>query len=188
MTISKKLFLLATLVVGSQANMSASQYLTRNDIIKQEIFKFALTLKQQDNADAKMASEFLENELLGNSNFYNDDKIIMILNAQLTLEEKVTYILALKTTQDEVIAQRKESQDEANKRYYEQQYTNRIKEYQDEANKRYYKQQYTNRIKETLTLGAVITAVATVLPCLATVSEEVGKHIGSKIVAALFTA
>ena len=173
MTISKKLFLLTTLVVGFQANMSANQYLTADDIKKQEIFKFALALKQQDNADAKMASEFIEYELLGFDNkwFYNHDKIIAILNAQLTLQEKRAYILQIKTTQNEAIAQNKIDEENRQKQYDKQQRQYRI-----------------DRIKEALTIGAVMTAAVAVLPGLSIVSETIGKHVGPKIVTALFTA
>jgi len=177
MTISKKLFLLTTLVVGFQANMSANEYQTVEDVKRQQIFNFALTLKQQDNTDAKTVSEWIEHDLFGITNiwFYNLDKIITILNAQLTTEEKVAYILQLKTSQEEHIAQDKIALEKRQKEY-------------DQAAEKQARQYRIDRIKEALTIGAVMTAAVAVLPCLATVSETVGQHIGPKIVAALFTA
>ncbi len=122
MTISKKLFLITALIIGSQANMKANEYYDHEQAKKQRVFNFALSLRQQNSADAQIAQQWLENHLFrsGMYQYYIFDKIIMILDAKITLEEKIHYILKDKESTEKAEAENKAQSDKYDQRYAQQ--------------------------------------------------------------------
>ena len=122
MTISKKLFLITTLIIGSQANMKANEFYDHEQAKKQRVFNFALSLRQQNSADAQIAQQWLENNLLrsGMYNYYILDKVIMILDAKITLEEKIQYILKAKESTEKTEAEYKAHSAQDDQRYAQQ--------------------------------------------------------------------
>ncbi len=168
MTISKKLFLVAALGLGLQvANISAIHSTVNNtnqeDTDGQQVFNFACDLqKQSDNADAIIAGQWLEKQILAHySVYYNTiDRIIIVLNAELSLEEKIAHILQIKRNQEESIDQDKVQQAQG-----------------EQARKR------QEQLNSVVQLVKIIT-----LPAITVISLRFGWDLASKLSKALFIA
>ena len=179
MTILKKLFLMTIVALSCQAYVSASDYYAQEQARKQQIFSFALHLRQYNDSNAQKAAQWLEDELLTIKQYCHTDnveKIILILTTHLTLKEKIAYILKLKKDANKVIADNK---DRDNK-YIQEQQTRELQEVlaRKESENRWF---WYNALRDTTTLAMVIS-----LPAILFTSEAIGKEMGPRIVAALF--
>jgi hypothetical protein len=182
MTILKKLFLMTIVALSCQAYVSASDYYAQERARKQQIFSFALHLRQYNDSNAQKAAQWLEDELLTIKQQYcydNVEKIILILTTQLTLKEKIAYILKLKKDANKVIADNKTRDN----KYIQEQQARELQEVlarkeQKQSENRWF---WYNALRDTTTLAMVIS-----LPVILFTSEAIGKEIGPRIVAALF--
>ena len=94
MTISKKLFLITAMALNLGSLLNAY-----NEYTLQSIFNFAVTLAKQDSPQAKTISSWLSQELtqeINTRNNKNIERIELIINAPLTLEEKVERLTQIK--------------------------------------------------------------------------------------------
>ncbi len=178
MTISKKLFLAALVGLGLQMASIRSEEPTQ----QQQIFDFAYTLQQQNNENAKIAGLWLEREVMDNNyampygcGYYVSDKIILVLDAKMTLEEKIAYILQIKTKKEEALAQYTEEQNKSKKEQED-------KRHQAEQN--WKKEQTIAQIKATV----AIVAASITLPAIIEVSAKFGRALGIKLVKAIFAS
>ena len=164
MTISKKLLLLATLGLGlgSSINTIAAEVYSYEETKKQNVFNFALNLKQQNNSQAQIAADWLETKLLNNGYYAYSfgDKITLVLSANLTLEEKIGYILQLKSDQEKEIAE-----DIAKQTAQQIAYD-------------------TRRRNEIITNGLTIIAATITIPALLIISERLGQKIAFALLGA----
>src|SRR5436190_23674181 len=89
MTISKKLFLMTALALNLGSLLNAYCYEPN-----QHIFDFAVTLSKQNNNNAKEISQWLFEQTAHND--FDTSKVLLILNAPLTLEEKTERLMQTK--------------------------------------------------------------------------------------------
>jgi hypothetical protein len=164
MTISKKLLLLATLSLTLGSHLGASDDSNK----QQNIFNFALTLKQQNNEQAQIAANWLEKTVFSYSGGWRfNDTVTMILNAHLTPAEKIAYILELKTKEEE--------QEIENKKQIaglQKEYENRNKELEKQAT------------KKIIAAGLCGIAACITIPALCIFSEFAGRKIALAILGA----
>jgi len=89
MTISKKLFLMTALALNLGSLLNGSI-----DYQDQQIFNFAVTLSKQDDNNSKEVSQWLFEQTANND--FDTSKVSLIINAPLTLEEKVNRLAQIK--------------------------------------------------------------------------------------------
>ncbi|HLW72952.1 MAG TPA: hypothetical protein VKR54_02805 [Candidatus Babeliales bacterium] len=169
MTISKKLLLLATLSLTLGSQLGASDYQTK----QQNIFNFALTLKQQNNEQAQIAANWLEEKLFYSNGgwYFNTDAVTVILNAHLTPAEKIAYILKLKTKEEELKIEQEEKEKEFRKKVAKEhrEYDNRLKK---------------EETKKIMVAGLCGIAACITIPALCIFSELAGRKIALAILGA----
>jgi hypothetical protein len=160
MNFSKVLFLTAILAIGAQC--SGITYQEQ----QQQVFNFAIDLHKQNDTNAKTIANWLEQGIRDNT-FYSSDTAIIIINAPLTLEEKIVHLLEFKTNLEKRAAEYKAAQDKQNREW-------------EGLQKKY-------QLKDNLTkIAAIITFPAVVLVTFA--SAEFGVAIGKNIAKAVLSA
>ena len=88
MTISKKLFLMTALALNLGSLLNGSI-----DCQDQRIFNFAVTLSRQDDNNSKEVSQWLFEQM--DNNDFDTSKVLLILDAPLTPQEKVNHLIKL---------------------------------------------------------------------------------------------